>query len=211
MFLLTLEDYGKSVGVTENFNKKFPSFIDLFIHYSPFNINPIEYDDSKCSWEKMEMYFEVDSKYECIKRHYIVNFTLDSKGFLDDAKVKLVGEYPYNLGYKSKAGSQVFYKNSNWDYLKLTDNFRKKFKSEEGVYKDIDKINISISTFGFIEYNGYMIKGYKCIDGNNQWLYEKYYYDSNGYLDDAEILPIDYDGENAEEAKATYIKQYENN
>jgi hypothetical protein len=40
-------------------------------------------------------------------------------------------------------------------------------------------------------------------------LCEKYTYINKDYLDDVEILPIDYDSEDTEEAKKAYIKQYE--
>ena len=199
------------VGVTDHFHKKYPYFLDLFIHYSPLGANEITFKSEKSSWEKKEAYFEVDSIYECIKRHYIVNFKIDSRGYLDDAKVKLVGEYPYDKGRLVEASSQVFYKKSNWNYLKLSDNFKNKYKDKESVYESIDELNIDEITFGLF-YNddvNILINKYKTKNGNNRWLCEKYTYINKDYLDDVEILPIDYDGEDAEEAKKAYIKQYE--
>lgn len=206
-------EYEQCIAVTEHFHKKYPYFLDLFIHYSPLGANPITFIEEKSSWEKKEAYFEVDSIYECIKRHYIVSFLIDSNGFLDDAEVKLIGEYPYEKDSLVKASSQVFYKNSNWNYLKLSDNFKNKYNESKTVYNDINELNIDEITFGLF-YNddvNVIINKYKTIDGSNRWLYEKYIYDENDYLDDVKILPIDYIGEDSEEAKEAYIKQYENN
>lgn len=201
----------QSVAVTPAFHTKYPYFLDLFIHYSPLGVNKIEFASEKSSWERKEAYFIVDSIYECIKRHYKVEFSLDNKGYLDDAKAKLVGEYPYDKGRLVEASSQVFYKNSNWDYLKLSDNFRKKYKDKKSVYEGIDELNIDEITFGLF-YNDDVnipINKYKTKNGNNRWLCEKYTYVNKDYLDEVEILEIDYKGDNAEEAKEAYIKQYE--
>ncbi len=141
----------------------------------------------------------------------MVNFKIDSRGYLDDAKVKLVGEYPYDKGRLVEASSQVFYKKSNWNYLKLSDNFKNKYKDKESVYESIDELNIDEITFGLF-YNddvNILINKYKTKNGNNRWLCEKYTYINKDYLDDVEILPIDYDSEDTEEAKKAYIKQYE--
>ena len=201
-------DDEKSVAVTEHFHKKYPYFLDLFIHYSPLGANNIEFIKERSSWERKEAYFEVDSILECIKRRYKVKFFIDENGYLDDAEVKLVGEYPYQFGYLIQAYDSVFYKNSNWDHLKLTDNFRKKYKKELGVFKDIDLIDYNIS-YDVERYKSNSIVRYKYKDGTHKWFYEKYTYVDNDYLDDVEILPIDYSGENAKEAKEAYIKQYE--
>ena len=195
------------VGVTDAFHKKYPYFLDLFIHYSPaYNINFIE---EKSSWEKKEAYFEVDGTYECIKRHYIVNFTIDSRGYLDDAKVKLVGEYPYAKTHLSHASLQLIYKNSNWEYLKLSDKFRDKYKNKICLFDDIDNINIDNIYYDFIDDDFDMIMRCEYLNKTIKWFYIDYTYINKDYLDDVEILPIDYDGEDAEEAKKAYIKQYE--
>ena len=201
----------KSVAVTDNFHRKYPYFLDLFIHYSPLGANEITFKSEKSSWEKKEAYFEVDSIYECIKRHYIVNFKIDSRGYLDDAKAKLVGEYPYDEHYESeRASSQVFYKNSNWSVLKLSNRFKNKYNNKNSIYIDIDNVNPNEI---YVDYCNDkfedMIIGCKLLNGNNRWFYVDFTYINKDYLDDAEILPIDYDGEDIEEAKKAYIKQYE--
>lgn len=122
--------------------------MDLFIHYSPLGANPITFIEEKSSWEKKEAYFEVDSIYECIKRHYIVNFTIDNNGFLDDAEAKLIGEYSYEKNGQVVAGSQVFYENSNWNYLKLTNDFKNRYRNAKSVYTGIKELNIDEITFG---------------------------------------------------------------
>ena len=45
-----------------------------------------------------------------------------------------------------------------------------------------------------------------CKDGSNKWFCEKYVNDKNGYLDDIEFIPIDYNGTDAKIAKKIYLK-----
>lgn len=203
-------EHEQSVAVTDAFHEKYPYFLDLFIHYSPLGANQIEFDDKKSSWEKREAYFIVDSIYECVKRYYLVNFSLDERGYLDDASVKLLKEYQYGMFNElERASSQVFYKNSNWDVLKLTNNFKNKYKNKTSIFNDIDNVNPNKIYVDYIndEFED-MIIGACSLNDIMRWVFIDYNYTDDDYLDDVEILPIEYDGEDIEEAKEAYIKQY---
>ena len=193
----------RSVAVTEKFHKKYPYFLDIFIHYSPIGANEIIFEEG--DYDKRIAYFTVDSILECIKREYEVKFELDEKGYLDDVSVKILNEEPYERDELVKAYDAVFYKNSNWNCLKLTDKFRKKFKKEKGVFKDIDLIDYNIELQSII-YDNNFIKQYQYKSGSKKWFYKKFIYVEDDYLDDVEIIPISYTGSDAEEAKEVYIK-----
>ena len=193
----------RSVAVTEKFHKKYPYFLDIFIHYSPIGANEIIFEEG--DFDKRIAYFTVDSILECIKREYEVKFELDERGYLDDVSVKILNEEPYERDELVKAYDAVFYKNSNWNCLKLTDKFRKKFKKEKGVFKDIDLIDYNIELQSII-YDNNFIKQYQYKSGSKKWFYKKFIYVEDDYLDDVEIIPISYTGSDAEEAKEVYIK-----
>ena len=191
------------VGVTDAFHKKYPYFLDLFIHYSPLGANEIRFNGG--NFEDRIANFIVDSRLECVKREYEVKFKLDEQGYLDDAEVRLKSEKSYKNEKLVKAYDAVFYKNSNWDCLKLTDSFRNKYRSEEGVFKDIDLIDYNVS-FESIIFNKNFIKRYQYKDGTCKWFYQNFVYKDNDYLDDVEFIPIDYNGTDAKRAKEIYLK-----
>ena len=132
------------VGVTEKFHSKYLYFLDIFEHYSPLTFNHIEFVPERSSWEKREAYFIVNSQLECKKRYYKVKFTLDNRGYLDDVKVNKVNEEEYDNNERD-GGLHIFYLNSNWNGLNLTDNFRKKFSPDKGVFPDIKLLGNNFS------------------------------------------------------------------
>ncbi len=86
-----LEFKEEEIETTENFKKKYPHFIDLFIHYSPIDYNIALYDIEESEGfnliftdeEKKKYiynniaYFEVDSLLEKVKRYYKVVYSID--------------------------------------------------------------------------------------------------------------------------------------
>ena len=196
------------VGVTNKFHSKYHFFIDIFEHYSPLRFNRIDFIEEKSSWENKEVYFEVDSVLECKKRNYLVEFMLDDKGYLDDVVVHKVNEIEYE-GNNKNCTSKIKYKNSNWDNLELTENFRKKFRAEIGIIPEIDNINIdipidSVSVNGDIEY-------ICCFSdkNNNKISYFVRYIDSNdNYLDDVICEKLPYINKTIGEVKELYLKDY---
>ena len=202
------------VAVSDKFYNKYKYFDYIFIHYSP-NIKSY-FIAEKSSWDNKEAYFKVYNEYECIERHYIVDFTINDYGYLDDVKVNLVGEYPYNEGMK-EAWIQVFYNNSNWKYLKLTADFYSKYENQTSIYDDINKVDIDNSGYDFVEYNiknpnDDIIFRAKYYDGSIHWLYLDFTYEEHGYddkyLDDVNIIELEYKGDNIEEAKRICLERY---
>ena len=197
-----------SVAVTEKFHKKYPFFLDLFIHYSPLSFNHIEFNSKKSSWEDKEAYFTVDSKLECKKRDYKVKFKVDGKGYLDEAEVELIGEEGYE-GNQEYISTKILYENSNWDNLKLTDNYRKKFKGQS-YHPDIKKINIDYKTEEeYVEDNNYneYLRLYRMKDGTTSIYYVKYVMSEDKYIDDIICKKLNYDNVSLEEAKELYLKE----
>lgn len=196
----------KSVAVTEHFYRKYPYFLDLFIHYSPLEFNEIRFNGG--NFEDRIANFIVDSRLECVKREYEVKFKLDERGYLDDAEAKCINTENYereNLAYPW--GAQVFFKNGNWNNLKITDKFRNKYNSKNGCYYDIDSIDVDVWVRGSESIDLYTrICAYAYIDGTEKWFCHKQLNDTNGYLDDIEFIPIDYNGTDAKKAKEIYLK-----
>lgn len=205
------------IGKTEKFKEKYPYFLDLFIHYSPLEFNQITFLDELSSFEKNEAYFEVDSNLECKKRTYIVKLILDKFNFIDDADVKLINEVKYNK-YEQSGGLYIFYKNSDWNDLWLTDSFKKKYNSLNGVFPEIDKLgnNFSFNT-DFNMYNQISIDGIASINQIREfiinknkcfYLYEVYIKD-NKYIDDVIYKKLPYDSSmTLEEVRNAYIRDY---
>ena len=169
------------------------------------------------SFEKNEAYFEVDSNLECKKRTYIVKLILDKFNFIDDADVKLINEVKYNK-YEQSGGLYIFYKNSDWNDLWLTDSFKKKYNSLNGVFPEIDKLgnNFSFNT-DFNMYNQISIDGIASINQIREfiinknkcfYLYEVYIKD-NKYIDDVIYKKLPYDSSmTLEEVRNAYIRDY---
>lgn len=201
-------DDEQCIGVTNKFHTKYPYFLDIFEHYSPLMYNNIKFIEEKSSWEKKEAYFEVDSVLECKKRYYLVEFALDEKGYLDDVAVHKVNEMEYE-GNTQNCTTKIKYKNSNWDKLELTENFRKKYRPESGIIPEIDSINIDIPIDG-ISVNG-DVEYICCFSDNNniKISYFVRYIDSNdNYLDDVILEKLPYTNKTAEEVKELYLKEY---
>lgn len=206
----------KSVAVTDSFHTKYPFFLDIFEHYSPLRFNPIEFVPERSSWDRKEAYFIVDSKLECKKRHYKVKFTLDDKGYLDDVKVNNVNEEEYNNNEKD-GGLHIFYINSNWNGLNLTENFRKKFNSSEGIFPEIKLLGNNfdfgqeteeykqVSIGGDAKVN--QIRGFK-INGMYKYYLYKVYKDEKGNIDDIVYDKLPYDNIPLEEVKELYLKKH---
>ena len=206
-----------SVAVTDNFHKKYPYFIDLFIHYSPLEFNEIRFNVG--NFDDRVAYFIVDSRLECIKREYEVKFVIDDKGYLDDATATCINEEKYEREYLHDPGDIVIFKNSNWNNLRITNKFKNKYNPKDGCFPEIDNINIDIFSQGYENISGYRYTGmnnytelsdfvYK--DGSHKWYCVKYIADENGYLDDIEFIPIEYNGTNSKKAKEIYLKSINN-
>ena len=209
-------DDERSVAVTPNFHKKYPFFLDIFEHYSPLRFNHIEFVPERSSWDRKEAYFIVDSKLECKKRYYKVKFTLDDKGYLDDVKVNKVNEEEYDNTEKD-GGLHIFYINSNWNGLKLTEKFRKKFNPSEGIFPEIKLLGNNfdfgqeteeyrqVSIGGDAKVN--QIRGFK-INGMYKYYLYKVYKDEKGNIDDIVYDKLPYDNISLEEAKELYLKEH---
>lgn len=193
------------VGVTDAFHRKYPYFLDLFIHYSPLSFNKIRFDGG--NFDDKVAYFEVDSIFECVKRKYEVKFELDDKGYLDDAETTCISMEKYEIDSLTYPYDTVLYKNSNWNNLKITNKFKNKYNPENGCFYDIDRINVNIEPKSVSVDGLYTeIRNYVYKDGSNKWFCVKFINDTNGYLDDIEFIPIDYTGTDAEKAKEMYLK-----
>ena len=201
-------DDEKSVAVTNHFHKKYPFFLDIFEHYSPLRFNPIEFVPERSSWEKQEAYFIVDSKLECRKRYYRVKFTLDDKGYLDDVKVNKVNEEEFD-GDGQERINKITYQNSNWDNLKLTDNFRSKYDNKIGIMDDIENINIDIDVDETtLEINGKYITCFASKNDEIVSYYFEYIKDKDGNLDNVVCEKLPYINKTASEVKELYLKDH---
>ena len=199
----------RSIAVTDRFHRKYPYFLDLFEHYSPLEFNRIEYVSDKSSWERKEAYFIVDSRLECKKREYIVNFTLDDRGYLDEVVVKKVSEEEYE-GDITEIAAKLLYNNSNWEQLKITDKYRERFKGKS-YNNDIDKIDINYVTKGeYIDKNNFneYLWQYRMKNGSTSVYYIKYIMDDKGNIDDIECIKLSYDNIPLAEAKELYLKEH---
>ena len=151
-FLANQRDDEKRVAVSKKFKEKYPNFLDLFIHNSPYPYNDIEFVPEKSDWLKQTAYFIVYSKLEWKERHYIVNYVIDEHSYLDDATAKCVGEYdmeesnPHTIsgGDYYDGYDMMFFKNSVIsDDLCATDNLKDKLRNSpyKSTFQDIDMID----------------------------------------------------------------------
>lgn len=201
----------QSIAVTNNFHKKYPHFLDLFIHYSPPEFNRIKFLEDRSSFDKKEAYFEVDSELECKIRTYKVKFKLDEKGYLDDADVELLEEERY-AGNSQNTGNKIFYKNSNWDNIKITNNFKNNHKKSISTFQDIDELDNNFS-FSKDEYVAYTIIpheksicGFKFKDGKFRYYLKESKLDNNNYFDECIYIKLPYENMTIEEVKELYLK-----
>ena len=200
--------YETGVAVTSKFHKKYPFFLDLFIHYSPLSYNRIEFLEKESDLDNNIAIFTVDSILECKKRKYEVKLIFDDKLYLDDAEVKLVKEEEYR-GDNSECINKITYQNSNWDNLKLTDNFRKKYNSENGIIDDINNINIDIDVDEVtLEMNRKYVTCFTYKNGDKiSYLFE-YLEDQDGKLDNVLCEKLPYINKTAAEVKELYLKEH---
>lgn len=182
--------YETGVAVTEKFHKKYPFFLDLFIHYSPLSYNDIAFLREESDIDNNIAIFEVNSILECKRRKYEVKLIFDDKMYLDDAEVKLVKEEEYS-GDKQYITAKIIYQNSNWDSLELTNSFRKKYNNLDGVINDIDSINIDIEMDSqTIVMNKEYINTFVDLDGNKVSYKFEFIDDVKGYVDDIKITKV---------------------
>ena len=179
--------YETGVAITDNFHKKYPFFLDLFIHYSPLSYNRIEFLEKESDLDNDIAIFEVNSILECKIRKYEVKLIFDDKLYLDDAEVKLVKEEDYR-GDKQYITAKIIYKNSNWDNLELTNNFKKKYNNINGIIEDIDNINIDIEMESqTIVMNKEYINTFVDLNGNKVSFRFEFIDDEKGWVDDIKI------------------------
>lgn len=153
-------DEESTIEVTKNFRKKYPHFIDLFVHYSPCDFNILKYlfEGSMMDY-RINMYanIEIDSILEAKKRYYKVDYSIDDEGRLDDATATLLKEEKYEMGKSEnnrgyvRLEDYILYPNSDWSKLKLTDNFKLKYNSKQGIFPDPELYNYNRDE---IEYKG---------------------------------------------------------
>ena len=112
--------------------------------------------------------------------------------------------------------NKIFYKNSNWDKLDLSDNFLKKFNNINGVFPDINLVKYDFD-FDLNNYEcigvkkGLQLVSFKLRDGTKRfYLYSKLY-DQNAKLDDVIYKRLPYENVSIEEVKELYLKDLENN
>ena len=180
-----------SVAVSERFHKKYPFFLDLFIHYSPLSFNRITFLEKESDLDNNIAIFEVDSVLECKKRKYKVKLILDKRLYLDEAEVELIKEAEYE-GDWTYITAKLLYKNSNWDSLELTDNFRKKYTPAKGIIKEIDEMNIDygLGTETVVANKEY-IKTFMHKDMYEVKYKLEYIYNEDDYVDDIVVTKID--------------------
>ena len=196
-----------NVAVTDNFHKKYPFFLDLFIHYSPLSYNKIEFKEYESDLDNNIAVFEVNSILECKKRKYEVKLIFDDKQYLDDAKVKLVKEEDYR-GDSQYTTLKILYKNSNWDDIKITDKYRKKFNGKSFI-KDIDNIDINYFSESKRIADHEFLRKYKTINGDFAFYYGKFIYTSDEKIDDVKCMKLDFNGSlSIDEATEKFLKEY---
>ena len=183
--------YETGVAVTEKFHKKYPFFLDLFIHYSPLSYNEIEFLKEESDLDNNIAVFEVNSILECKKRKYEVKLIFDDKQYLDDAEVKLVKEEDYR-GNSENTSLKILFKNSNWDSIKVTNKYKNKFNGNSFI-NEIDDIDIDYFSESKTVGNREYIRKYRMVDGKYSFYHIKYYFDGNELIDDVNCVKLDYD------------------
>ena len=196
-----------SAAITTHFKEKYPYFLDLFIHYSPLTYNKIRFIENESDLNTNIAIFEVDSILEYKLRKYKVKFILDDKLYLDDCEVEKIDEtiYKENHDNRDNRTARVYYKNSNWDDLKLTDSFKEKYTNEIGTFKDIDLIDIDEKMKEtVIETNKLYIILCKFKDGSIHAYIRTIIEDDDDFLDEVTYEEIEYKGETIDELKNKY-------
>ena len=215
----TYERASQFVPTTEKYKKKYPIFLKHFIHYSRPRYNTIEFVKEKSDYSKLKAYYKVISHLEHKERHYVVKFKINEEGKFDDADVALVGEYErhYNLQGGIPNIDRIFYRNGFWpeglNYI--SENIRKKFKPEDGIFPDIDLLDLDFKNFHddrFYQGGCYKdigeINSYKFKDGTEQYYLEKIVYNEKFEIMDAFYIKLPYQNMPVEKVFELYEKEY---
>ena len=201
--------YGENIAVTKSFREKYPIFLDLFIHYSPLEYNKVTLTDLDI--ENQTATFEVDSILECKKRIYEVKYLLDANKYLDDVEINLLKETNGDFGKAEKQSAYYIFKNSDWSRLPISDSFKSKFNSINGVFYPLEIKSYNIDyTMKDNEY----IYIYEFILNNNEKVFfssiEKF--DSKNNIIDVINEKLSYDSSmTLEEVMDAYIRDYVEN
>jgi len=102
---------------------------------------------------------------------------------------------------------KIIFKNSKWDKLKLTSNFRSKYNEIDGTLTLENFKDARMSSLVHKDNNSYLY----CVKLENGVV--KYYSfvkieDDNGYIDDVEVEELNYENISMEEAEKKYIIQF---
>ena len=172
-----------SIEVTDSFRKKYPHFIDLFIHYSPIDFNIVKEieDASEYNYNNKKMAtIEIDSILEAVRRYYKVDYTIDDDGRLDDATSTLLKEEKYEMGKSENKRSyadlqaKILYPNSDWSKEKLTDNFKLKYNSKKGIFPDPDMYNYNGDNIEYKGNNSLTIENFRSKKLYDDWILYAY-------------------------------------
>lgn len=197
------DDNLESVAITPHFKEKYSHFLDLFIHYSPLSFNKIKFIEDESDLDNNIAILEVDSILECKKRKYKVKLILDDKLYLDDCEVEMIEETAYK-GNSENRTNKIYYKNSNWDGLKLTKDFLNKFNNNDGSFSDINKIDIDEEMIAKTIGNKKYIEIIKYVDGTYGAYIMELKLNSEEELEDVIYTKIEYNGETLDELKSKY-------
>ena len=203
----------ENVGLTDKYiSNHGKELLNLFIHYSPLDYNPIGFDITKSRLENNMAYFTVTSFLECKEREYEVYYTLDKSNYLDDVDVKCVKERELENDGKNRYGSSnAFYKNSNIYIDYYSEKFKKMLFEKGSYFPDIDLVDINY------EGNSKSITKNECIyclqmkNGSINSYYIKFIMNDKAQIDDVIVKKLPYENMSAEEVKELYLKDLENN
>ena len=212
------EDAGR-VAVSDKFKLKYPEFIDIFYHNSPMIYHRIELVNEMSDYDNNKAYFKVYSKLEWKERHYVVNYTIDANGYLDDAIARCVGEYDQNeyieRGYDEyQAWDLLFFKNSHFaEQSKITERLKTEVRNSEykSIFQDIDMISPNFmyqeELYDSIDIeigdNLYQIIKYVWKDGSVHY-YDKYIKIVNNKFDEVVFKHLPYTNMNVESMKNSF-------
>ena len=201
----------ENVGLTDKYiSNHGKELLNLFIHYSPLDYNPIGFDIKKSKLDNNMAHFTVTSFLECKEREYEVYYTLDKNNYLDDVDVKCVKEVELEPNNKN-SGLKAFYLNSNLENTNLSDEFKQYLKIHGSYNSDINDININVNPESERIEKGKYIRCYKMKNGGiNSYLVE---YDGTETQMIYNIVStkLSYKNMSAEEVKELYLKDLENN
>ena len=126
--------------------------------------------------------------------------------------MKLISEEKYS-GNSNNRENKLFYMNSNWDNLELTDNFLNKFNGRTSVFPDIEMVGFSFdwdpNHYKFIAIKGIgRIESYRFADNSIHYYYYKANYSGN-LLNDLIYEKLPYNSSmTLEEVRDAYIRDY---